>query len=253
VGVGGMAVVRLDDAWSITGHLNGGYLASVVGQAASDALDGAEPLTISTHYLHPARGAGPADVDVDVVRRGRLSTARVTLSRDGLALVDGFVTVGRPKDAPRVHDRALPPELPPFEECESAGGDGPVAGMELLHTLDVRLEPSIALALTGGPPRDDLRVYGYVTYRDGRPVDRQLVCAAWDVMPPSTWSAHAWGLTPTVSAQVVCYPGEVTAPLIVDARCDTLRDGIIDETSRVWSADGRLVSSARQTALFVPA
>ncbi len=80
----GDAVTRidLDQRWMIMGHLNGGYLAAVMGDAASGALDGAPPLTISTHFLAPARGGGPADVDVAVLRRGRLSTARVTLSRD---------------------------------------------------------------------------------------------------------------------------------------------------------------------------
>ncbi len=46
------------------------------------------------------------------------------------------------------------------------------------------------------------------------------------------------------------FPGELVGPLLVEARCDTLRDGIADETSRVWDATGRLVASARQTALL---
>ena len=60
-----MTTIELDPRWTITGHLNGGYLAAVCGQAASEALDGATPLTISTPYLAAARGGGPADVEVD--------------------------------------------------------------------------------------------------------------------------------------------------------------------------------------------
>jgi hypothetical protein len=78
-----------------------------------------------------------------------------------------------------------------------------------------------------------------------------LVSAAWDLLPPTPWFAHVWGQLPTVAAQVVLYPGELVGPLTLEARCDTLRDGIADETSRVWDATGRLVASARQTAVLV--
>jgi hypothetical protein len=40
---------------------------------------------------------------------------------------------------------------------------------------------------------------------------------------------------------------------VLEARCDLLRDGIADETARVWDAAGRLVASSRQTAVLVPA
>ena len=245
-----MTRIHLDGAWSITGHINGGYLTAVCGRAASEALDGAPPLTISTHYLHAARGAGPADVEVDVVRRGRLSTARVTLSRDGLALVDAFVTAGSPKDTPVEVDAATPPQLPPIEECPDSGAGAPVEGMELLHTLEVRPHPTMGHAITGGPALDAMMMSGWCRYRDGHPVDAALLMAAWDVLPPTPWAAHVFAGTPTVSSQVVLYPGPAIGPLVIEARCDTLRDGIIDETARVWDSTGRFMSSARQTAIL---
>ncbi|MGD9957000.1 MAG: acyl-CoA thioesterase domain-containing protein [Candidatus Nanopelagicales bacterium] len=105
-----MASIGLDGRWHITGHLNGGYLAAVCGQAASEALGGAAPLTISTHYLAPARGGGPAEVDVEVLREGRLSTARVRLSRDKL-LLESLVTTGSPAGAAPL-ENAPAPEVP---------------------------------------------------------------------------------------------------------------------------------------------
>lgn len=248
-----MTEIVLDAAWTVTGHLNGGYLAAVVGRAASEVLDGAVPLTISAHYLDAARGGGPADVVVDVVRRGRLSTARVTLSRDGVVLVDGFVTAGSPKPSEPIFDRAVPSDLPPWDECPDAADGMPGEGMELLRTLEVRPHPAVAAALTGGPALEHAVMTGWCRYRDGRPVDDTLLMAAWDTLPPTPWGAHVWGRLPTVSAQVVLYPGEVVGPLVLEARCDTLRDGIADETARVWDSAGRLVSSARQTALYIPA
>jgi hypothetical protein len=248
-----VTTIELDARWTITGHLNGGYLAAVCAQAASEALDGAAPLSISTHYLAPARGAGPAEVDLEVIRRGRLSTARVRLSRETL-LLESLVTVGTPAvDQPTLEHAALP-DLPPWEECVDSGADlVDVAGMEVLRHVELRLHPGDGAALVGGPALDRARVRGRLAYRDGTDADLLLAAAAWDLLPPSPWFAHVWGHLPTVAAQVVLYPGEIVGPLVLEARCDTLRAGIADETARVWDADGRLVASSRQTAVLMTA
>jgi acyl-coenzyme A thioesterase PaaI-like protein len=242
--------IELDPNWTITGHLNGGYLMAVIAEAASSALDSAPPLTVSAHFLAPARGGGPAEVEVEVVRRGRLSTARVTLSRGGATLVDGVVTAGSPRLSEPLLDRAAPSDLPPWEECPDAGAAGEALGMELLRHLELRVHPAVASALSGGPAREHAEMSGWVAYRDGRPVDTLLTLAAWDVLPPAPWAAHVWGGLPTVSAQAVFYPVDVAGPLLLEARCDTLRDGIADETARVWDSTGRLVCAARQTAIL---
>jgi acyl-coenzyme A thioesterase PaaI-like protein len=241
--------IDLDQSWMIFGHLDGGYLAAVMGEAASQALDGAPPLTISTHYLGAARGGGPADVEVEVVRRGRLSTARVTLSRDAKALVDGFVTVGvEPQGGGRIDD-AAPPEIPAWDHCPDSAAVI-LEGSDLLQFLEVRPDPAGAAAISGGPALDRAVMRGWMAYRDRRPADLFLAMAAWDALPPAPWAAHVWGQLPTVSAQVLLFPGAIVGPLLVEARCETLRDGIADETSRVWDATGRLVASARQTAVL---
>lgn len=251
-----MAVVtsiELDARWTITGHLNGGYLAAVCAQLASQSLDGAAPLTISTHYLAPARGAGPAQAELEVIRRGRLSTARVRLSREKL-LLESLVTVGTPAVSDPSLEHAPAPDLPAWGDCVDTGAPTVgVAGMEVLQHVELRLHPDDAGALAGGPALERAHVRGRMAYRDGSPADLFLVAAAWDLLPPSPWFAHIWGQLPTVAAQVVLYPGELTGPLILEAQCDTLRDGIADETARVWDAAGRLVASSRQTAVLVPA
>lgn len=248
-----MATIELDGRWHITGHLNGGYLAAVCGQAASEVLGGAAPLTISTHYLAPARGGGPAEVDVEVIRQGRLSTARVRLSRDKL-LLESLVTTGSPEGAAPL-EHADVPDVPAWDDCLDTGAHeaAAVPGMEVLQHVELRLDPVHAQAIAGGAPLERAVVRGRLAYRDASPADVFLVSAAWDLLPPTPWFAHVWGQLPTVAAQVVLYPGELVGPLVLEARCDTLRDGIADETSRVWDATGRLVASARQTAVLVPA
>ncbi|MGE3809940.1 MAG: thioesterase family protein [Candidatus Nanopelagicales bacterium] len=248
-----MTTIELDGRWHITGHLNGGYLAAVCGQAASEVLDGATPLTISTHYLAPARGGGPAEVEVEVIRRGRLSTARVRLSRDKLIL-ESMVTAGSPAGEGHLEDADVP-DIPAWADCVDTGSHeaADVPGMEVLKHVELRLDPAHAQAIAGGPALDRAVVHGRLAYRDGSPADVFLVSAAWDLLPPTPWFTHVWGQLPTVAAQVVLYPGELVGPLVLEARCDTLRDGIADETSRVWDATGRLVASARQTAVLVKA
>ncbi len=210
-----MAAIELDDRWTITGHLNGGYLAAVCGQAASEALDGATPLSISTHYLAAARGGGPADVEVEVLRRGRLSTARVRLLREGTLLLESLVTAGTPAPDPRALEHARRPDVPSWEDCVDSGasefaapaGDGGAAARR-------------AAARPGPGPGDRRRSgararassTGTLAYRDGSAADTFLVAAAWDLLPPTPWFVHIWNALPTVAAQVVLYPGELVGP-----------------------------------------
>ena len=244
--------IELDERWNITGHLNGGYLAAVCGQAASEALGGAAPFTISTHYLAPARGGGPYDIDVDVLREGRLSTARVRLLSEGTLLLESLVTVGTPKSHDATLEHADVPDLPPWDELADAG-DSPFAeqpGNEVLRYIDLRIDPAHGAALAGGPPLDRATVAGRIAYRDGSPADVFLAMAAWDLLPPTPWFVHIFNGLPTVAAQAVLYPGELEGPLVLEARCATIRDGVADETARVWDARGHLVASSRQTAIL---
>lgn len=242
----------LDERWHITGHLNGGYLAAVCGEIASQALGGAAPFTISTHYLAPARGGGPADVEVDVLREGRLSTARVRLSREGVLLLESLVTTGTPKAHDALREDATPPDIPVWDDLPSADSTPFSAqpGNEVLAHVDLRLDPGDAAALSGGAPLDRAVARGRMVYRDGSPADLFLASAAWDLLPPTPWFVHVWTGAPTVAAQLVLYPGDIQGPLILESRAETIREGIADETARVWDARGHLVVSSRQTAII---
>jgi len=248
-----VTTIELDGRWTITGHINGGYLAALVARAASEHFDGAPPLTASVHYLHAARGGGPADLEITELRRRRLSTARVELGRDGTALLEAIVTTGTPKPAQQELDDGLRPDVPSWDDCVAAlpGWDGTTPGMDLLGHLEMRLDPTFATAFTGSDPQPAV-ARAWVTYADGTPVDEFLALAAWDVLPPSLWAAHLWSHVPTVSAQVVLFPGEIVGPLLVEARTETLHLGVADETARVWDSTGRLVVSSRQTAVVAP-
>jgi len=245
-------VIELDERWSINGHLNGGYLAAVAGQAASELFDGAPALTVSAHYLAPARGGGPADIEVIPLREGRLSTARISLSRDETSLAEYLVTVGTPRSSDVTMDDLEPFDGPAWDQCGEAGPNWSGPGMELLDTLHVRLKPSDGAALMGGIPSQHPVINGWISYRDDRPVDSFLVMASWDVLPPTIWCLGIPGGIPTVAAQVSLYPGDIVGRLASQVRGRYLQDGIMDETSVVWDESGRVIATARQTAIYIP-
>ena len=249
---GGVTTIELDGRWHITGHLNGGYLAAVCGQAASEAFDGAPPVSISSHYLAPARGAGPAELELDILREGRLSTARVRLLRDDRLLLESLVTVGEPREHDVVIEHADAPDLPAWDDLADTGDSvfAQQEGNEVMRYVDVRIDPAQGAALVGGAPLERATVRGRIAYRDGSPADLFLAAAAWDLLPPTPWFLHVWNGLPTVAAQVLLYPGALEGPLYLEARCETIRDGIADETARVWDARGQLVASSRQTAVL---
>lgn len=248
----GVAAIDLDLRWRITGNLNGGYLAAVLGAAGAAEFGADTALTVSAHFLAPVSRGGPAEVDVDVVRRGRMSVARVTLVDDGVRAVEALVTVGAPAPGGPTLAHAEPPPMPAWEECPDVGrAAGSMPGMDLFEHLALRIHPADGRSLATGEPLPRAVARAWVSYRDGRPVDPVLLMAAWDVLPPAPWLAGVVGRLPTAAAQVVVLPGPVAGPLLVESRCETLHAGVCDETARVWDSTGRLVSSARQTAILL--
>ena len=255
-----MLAVELDGRWTVVGHLNGGYLAALAAEHVSAALEGAPALTISAHYLANADGGDLVDLAVEVVRRARLSTARVRFARDGTVLFEALMACGVPKPTATTIEAAVPPQLPPWQDC--VDGSEVMSGPEngLLRHLLVRVHPVDAAAMTAetsasttaGLVTAGTRARATVAYRDGALSDRFLAAAAWDVLPPCAWAGGLRGYLPTVAAQVVIYDDPAPGPLVVEARCDTVRHGIVDETARVWDQAGALVASSRQTAVFIP-
>ena len=77
---------RVDEGWTVAGRPNGGYLLALATRAALEATGQPHPLAVSAHFLSPS-DPGPAELEVRRLRAGRsLSTARVTLVQEGMAL-----------------------------------------------------------------------------------------------------------------------------------------------------------------------
>src|SRR3954453_17195560 len=121
--------VELDPGWAIGGNPHGGYLMAVVAKGAGDPAGAPLALAVCAPFLRPPAGAppfpppphgGPAEVRVEVVKRGRTaSTVRATLSQDDKARLDPLITTGHlPEGVPSYSGLAMPDMLSP-EECRA--------------------------------------------------------------------------------------------------------------------------------------
>jgi acyl-CoA thioesterase len=258
----GVYDAALGGGWRIGGGINGGLLLAIAGRALSQEFgnpDGdrprhPDPLAISAYYLTPGV-PGLATVLTSVVRRGRaVSTGQASLFQDeggepverfrvlatygDLASVDGDITTS-----------AVPPQLPPPEECISAAEAPPsfLKHASLLERLDLRLDP----ATTGwarGKPSGNGVIRGWLRMADGREPDPLLLLLAVDALPPIAFELGLPGWTPTLELTAHVRARPAPGWLRVTLTNRTLSGGFLEEDAEVWDSEGRLVALSRQLA-----
>jgi Thioesterase-like superfamily len=241
---------EVDPGWTVAGRPNGGYLLALAARAALAAVGQPHPLAVSAHFLTPP-DPGPAELEVRVLRAGRnLSTARVTLSQEGVARLEALVTAGRldPDATPGWRRATGPAGLTPVEACvpgrpELPGG----ARADLLDHLDLRLDPATA-GWFAGRPAGRLEMRGWVRFSDGRAADPLALLQAVDALPPTSFDLGLPSWAPTVELTV--YLRGVPAPgwLACVVRGQLWQGGWFDEEAEVWDSAGRLVAQSRQFA-----
>lgn len=257
----GVYDATLGDGWRIGGGINGGLLLAVVGRALSERLSGggrgahADPLAISAYYLTPGE-PGPATVRTSVVRSGRaVSTAQAALLQPGpdggeaervrvlatygdLAAVDGDVTT-----------TAVPPELPPPDECVSSRQAPPhfLKHASLLDRLDLRLDPATTGWAVGKPSGNGV-IRGWLRMADGREPDPLLLLLAVDALPPVAFELGLPGWTPTLELTAHVRARPAPGWLRVNLTSRTMAGGYLEEDAEVWDSGGRLVALSRQLA-----
>jgi len=246
---------EVDPDWTVAGRPNGGYLLALATRAALKADGQPHPLAVSAHFLAPA-DLGPAVLEVERLRAGRtLATTSVTLAQQGGARVAALVTAGRldPGAGPGWQRDGGPPAMPPAEECLPAVPELPGGvPVNLLHHLDLRMDPATTGWFTGRPS-GSLDMRGWVRFRDGRPADPLALLQMADALPPSSFDLGLPGWAPTVALSV--YLRGLPAPgwLACVVRGQLWQGGWFDEQAEVWDSGGRLVAQARQFAGARPA
>jgi len=246
--------VVLDPHWRIGTKPNGGYLLAVLARAAVQAAGAAgpdhpHPAAISAHYM-AAPGAGPAEVEVEVLRRGRSATQlRATLHAAGTRCVEALVTCGQlpPAGGPAYWSGVDPPDLPPEEACFPVPADDPRFPVPLFSEVALRVDPTSAGFAVGRPAgKGEIRGWARIS---PEPPDPHALLVAVDCLPPATFDlglAGSWVPTVELTAYVRALPAP--GPLQVRQRARLVAYDRVDEECDVWDSTGALVATGHQLA-----
>ncbi len=249
---------ELGEGWQVGAGINGGLLVALAGnalRATFSAQGHRDPLSISVYYLSTSQ-PGPATVRSGAVRRGRsMSTGAATLSQAGTdgSPVDrlrALATYGdldaQPAD---VHTTAVPPDLPPVEQCVGTDLAPPAFTVKapLLDRFDLRLDPD-TVGWAVGEPSGRGMVRGWLRMADGREPDPLLLLLAVDALPPVTFDLGLQGWTPTLELTAHVRAKPAPGWLRVTHSTRNYAGGHLEEDCEVWDSTGRLVAQSRQLA-----
>ncbi len=242
--------------WNIGDNPNGGYLLSSGIKVAVEASGQPDPLTVTTHYLRPGLPDQPADIDVDVVRRGRRFTnVDVQLTQDGkprykLMAAMGDLSGGTLSDQP-IEGAALtrePVDLPPPDECTARMDLEQGVDLAITSRLDIRVDPKWA----EDGSSDRAEISGWIRFKDERPVDTAALVLFGDSFPPSLFSLLGRvGWVPTLELTVHVRRRPVPGWISARFRTTDLHDGLLIEDGELWDEAGHLVARTRQLALLL--
>ncbi len=238
---------ELDGRWSAGGVPHGGYLLGVVGKAAAEVAAEHPHLTsVSASFLRTPE-AGPARVDVEVLRVGRSTTQlRGALRQGGALVLDALLTQGVLDDADPWWSSVSPVELPDEAECVRIPVEAPGAGFRvaLMEFIDQRLDPGV-LGFAMGKPTGKGRIAGYNRFVDGTDWTPLSLLIPLDAGPPASFDV---GVGRLLTQQFTAYLRSLPAPGPVryELRSRQVSGGRIDQDALVWDSKGRLVGQSTQ-------
>jgi hypothetical protein len=249
----------IDPGWAVIHGAapNGGYVMALAARAMRAPLSHPDPVSLTAHFLAPPTPGG-VTVEVEVLRTGRRhSTVSASLRQDDRELARLLGTFGDLSAAagPTRVDRH-PPDLPPKDECvaftdqaeQRASGALPAPPIALRFDHHI---PATALGWTQRAPSGNGAIGGYVSWRDGAPMDTLGLLVVADCYPPAVFESGigGFGWVPTIELTVQVRkrpsPGDLRAWFTTTA----VTNGYLEEDGEVWDADGDLVVLSRQLAL----
>jgi acyl-CoA thioesterase len=231
---------------------NGGYVAALLMRALIATVGDAArpPRSLTVHYLQPAV-AGPATVEVDVLRAGRsLSFVAARLLQDDRLVATASSAFGSGRSDLAFQDGRPPSDLPSADEL-APPETPPVLTPPIADRLDYR--PTRPAELFGG---GDAEFWCWLRLRDNAPVDASVLALYVDAMIPTLFiRATTPVLVPTIdltvhfrSAPRAGYDGWCLGHV----RTRTVAEGFAEEDCDIYDDSGVLLAQSRQLGLVVP-
>ena len=247
----GLWSTRLSADWNIADNANGGYALTSVLRAMRSLVAHPDPISVTTHFLRPARGDTDAEVRASVVRSGRtVSTLRGSLWQEGkqrLEVVAAFsdLSAGAP-GGPEISEP--PPTIPPVGDCVHRGSLEQGVELPILSRVDVHVHPEHAPA--GGSDR--ALIDGWIRFSDGTEPSTLALPFFADALPPSLYPLLGFiGWVPTIELTV--HTRRIPGPGWLQVRQEShdLHDGRMIESGSLWDSTGALVAASRQIGLLL--
>lgn len=241
--------VELDPSWAIAERPHGGYLLSLLAEAAVSE-EHPDPLAVSAHFLSPPQ-PGPATITTTQLRAGRrVGTTRCQLIEAGELRVEALITTGQLPDGSVV--RFAAPSMPPIPDPDGlfrapASSPGSPFHVGHLDHVDLRMDPETSGWALGAPDRR--AEYRAWIRRDDKAAASTLDLIVFaDSMPPTTFDLGMEGWVPTVELTVLLRGRPAPGWVLVRQRSALVAGGWLDEECDIWDSTGRLVAQARQLA-----
>ncbi len=236
-------------------RLNGGYLLELGARALQDACGNPHPVTVTGHFLNSA-SAGEVTIATEVLRRGRHTTGRATLSNDAGDVVLAVTGTYGDLDNPPGDSKQLaePPPLPDVDACFEWPVDGrpddPDREPDVMSMFRHRLDRA-SFGWARGNPSGQPLVQAWARPASGGwdPLDLMTLV---DVYPPPIFSTgidFTWVPTLELTVQLRGLPeGDEWLACRFETR--QLTGGYLEEDGEIRTADGRLIAISRQLALI---
>ncbi len=248
-GADGRYTAKLSPEWNAWGP-NGGYLAAILVRAALAHGDFPRVAAVTCHFLSVARFEA-VDLTTTTLRRGRsVQSVRVEMAQDGRPIAEALVWLAQDGLDGLTHDTARLPDVPPPESLKS--------WEELMPGVEA---PSMWRNIETRPIAQGQRTpepYGAGWYRFALhttdDLSRQLILL--DVMgAEAAWPPAEVGgfITPNLDLSVQFHQGAAAEEwLLAEGFAEVADGGLVGFRSRLWTRDGRLVSSGSGQLLCRP-
>lgn len=242
----------LDARWAQGRGVYGGLVAAILVDAMTREADGRTIRGLDVAFCAPAT-AGPATVDVEILRAGRnVAQIGARMRRGDLLIATGRATFALPRPSGLAYVERDPAPMPPPDTV----ADGP----EALYVPDFCAHFELRQALGPAPfsGGDRPHIGGWCRPRVPHPCDARLVVALLDAWAPaalalaSTWTAAA-SIELGVSFHRALPDPSVAkdAFYAFEAESRVVADGYADERAILRDPSGAPLASARQViALF---